>query len=355
MIHDPAFRPDVSDDEERQRWVDAQQRVEEFLLGGRRQYTRGDVSRRSGVALEHTGRLWSALGFPRAPDDAVAYTEADLEALALTDRLLADDALDEAEELAVARTLGQSVSRLVEWQANLLRRSVIDAGHAEDPDAVLAAVETIVPILERLQSYVWRRHLAATAGRMLAALPPSPAENDGSSPADASQDVLVVGFADIVGFTTLSRQLTDTELRSLLEHFETVTGDVVAQHGARVVKMLGDEVLFTCPGVDEALAIAFDLHRRVGADDDRLTLRIGLARGEVLHRYGDVYGPVVNIASRLTSHARPGTVLVDQDLTETLRGQDADGRYEVRTVPQLSVRGYRHLRPHVVRQSRRPS
>ena len=73
-----------------------------------------------------------------------------------------------------------------------------------------------------------------------------------------------------------------------------------------------------------------------------------MALGDVLPRYGDVYGPVVNIASRLTSEARPGTVLVDEDLTHAIRETDLD--VEVRAVPQLSVRGYRHLRPHVIRE-----
>jgi adenylate cyclase len=83
-------------------------------------------------------------------------------------------------------------------------------------------------------------------------------------------------------------------------------------------------------------------------DDDRIALRVGLALGEVLPRYGDVYGPVVNIASRLTSEAYPGTVLVDEDLTDALRATDLD--LDIRAVPQIHVRGYRHLRPHVVRE-----
>lgn len=328
---------------ERRRWADAHRRVEEFLLGGPRCYTRLDVNERSGVPLVHTARLWSALGFPTAPDDDLAFTDADLEALEVSGRLLSDDAFDEAEELAVARTVGQSMARLAEWQANLLRRTIIDSGRADDPDAVLGAVETLIPLLERLQSYAWRRHLTATAERMMAGL--AAATDDPATTVDG--DPVVVGFADIVGFTGLSRRVSDTELRSLLERFEAVSTEVVARHGARVVKMLGDEVLFTGTDVGEALAIAFGLHEMVPDDEGRLELRIGLARGPVLHRYGDVYGPVVNIASRLTSHARPGTVLVDQDLTEAVRARELD--YEIRAVPQLSVRGYRHLRPHVVR------
>jgi len=333
----PEAGPDSTDP---QRWARAQERIEDLLLGGPRTMTRGEVHERTGLSAEHTARLWSALGFPATPDDVRGFADADVDALGLSARLLETDTFDAAEELAVARALGQGLGRLAEWQANLLRRTIVDAGHADDPDAVVAAVEELVPTLERLQSYVWRRHLAVTAGRMLAGL----AEPGGDR---AEGNRTVVGFADIVGFTRLSRQIDEAELRSLLERFETVCTEVVARRRGRIVKTLGDEILFVCERVEDAVDIAFRLHEQV-PDGDQVTLRIGMALGEVLPRYGDVYGPVVNIASRLTSEAHPGTVLIDEDLTEALRATDLD--LDIRAVPQLSVRGYRHLRPHVVRE-----
>jgi adenylate cyclase len=331
---------DIPEGTDPQRWTQAQERIEDLLLGGPRTMTRGEVHERTGLSPEHTARLWSALGFPATPDDVRGFAEADLEALELSGRLLDTDTFDAAEELAVARALGQGLGRLAEWQANLVRRTIVDAGQSDDPDAVVAAVETLVPTLERLQSYVWRRHLAVTAGRMLAGL----ADPEG---AGAAGNRTVVGFADIVGFTRLSRQMDETELRSLLERFETVCTEIVARRRGRIVKTLGDEILFVCDRVEDAVDIAFRLQEQV-PDGDQVTLRVGMALGEVLPRYGDVYGPVVNIAARLTSEAHPGSVLVDEDLTEALRATDLD--LEIRAVPQLSVRGYRHLRPHVVRE-----
>ena len=323
-----------------QRWARAQEQIEDLLLGGPRTMTRGELHERTGLTAEHTARLWSALGFPATPDDLRGFTEADIDALELSGRLLDEDTFDEAEELAVARALGQGLGRLAEWQANLVRRTIAGSG-AADPDAVVAAVESLVPTLERLQSYVWRRHLAVTAGRMLSVL----ARPDGEGP---EENRVVVGFADIVGFTALSRKIDETELRSLLERFETVCTEVVARRRGRIVKTLGDEILFVCDRVEDAVDIAFRLHDQVPDAGDRLALRVGLALGDVLPRYGDVYGPVVNIASRLTSEARPGSVLVDEDLTDAIREADLD--VEIRAVPQLSVRGYRHLRPHVIRE-----
>lgn len=327
------------------RWGEAQREVEDFLLGGERFLRRGDVAERAGVGLEQTARLWSALGFPRVPDDVPAFAQADLDALSLVEELLGDESLDEAEALAIARTLGQSMARLAEWQANLLRRTIADRGTLDDPDAVVDSVRTLVPLLEKLQAYTWRRHLTVTAGRMLSTMAGAEPDDDGSEGAART----AVGFADLVGFTALSRSVDADELRSLLERFESVSTDVVSRHGGRIVKTLGDEVLFVCPDVAAVLEIASDLHGEVPDEDGRLTLRIGLAYGEVLPRYGDVYGPVVNIASRLTSHARPGTTLLDDELTDAVRDQEID--VELRSVPPLNVRGYKHLKPHVVRRS----
>ena len=322
-----------------QEWARAESRIEEFLLGGARHLTRLDVRERTDLPPEQSTRLWNALGFPAAADDTPAFTDADVEALGQVGRLLSQDTFDDAEALAVARTLGQTMARLAEWQANLVRRTIAEAGAAQDPQAVTEALESIVPLLERIQTYAWRRHLAVTAGRMLAGLAHPDAGGD--------EDVVVVGFADVVGFTTLSRKIDTDELRSLLERFESVAGDVVSRHGGRVVKTLGDEILFVCGDVAGAVAIATGLQEEIPDEQGRLQLRIGLAQGEVLPRYGDVYGPVVNIASRLTSHARPGSILVDDALTDAIREAGLD--VELKAVPPVNVRGYKHLKPHTLR------
>ncbi|MDL5158043.1 adenylate/guanylate cyclase domain-containing protein [Actinomycetospora termitidis] len=324
-------------------WADARREVEDFLIGGERTLTRGDVAEQAGVPAERTGRLWSALGFPRVPDDVEAFAGSDLDALKLLEDLVHQDAFDETEALTIARTLGQSMARLAEWQADLLRRVIVERGSGDDPAAVVAAVRTLAPLMEDLQAYTWRRHLLVTAGRMMSALATNDADGDGG------HSTAAVGFADIVGFTSLSRRIDADELRALLERFEGVSNDVVSRSGGRVVKTLGDEVLFVCDDAPSACEIAFALHDEVPDSDDRIALRIGLAFGDVLPRYGDVYGPTVNIASRLTSHARPGTTLVDDEMTAAIRAADLD--VDLRSVPPLHVRGYRHLKPHVVRRS----
>jgi len=110
--------------------------------------------------------------------------------------------------------------------------------------------------------------------------------------------------------------------------------------------MVGDEVLFVTDQPAGAAGIALWL---TSPDRDRNglpALRAGMAAGRVLTRFGDVYGPVVNLAARLTSLARPGTALVDAELAAVLR---ADGRYRLQHRRPVAVRGYHHLRSWALR------
>jgi adenylate cyclase len=300
---------------------------DETLLGGARKYTRVQISERAGISIERAERIWHALGFATVPDDEVAFTDNDIEAARLLVALEEDGFIDPAIESSLARKFGQTQSRLASWQAamflSLLRESKLDAEDALEVAALL------VPAMERVQTYVWRRHLAAAAGRTVA------------STEDASHGTRVVGFADIVSYTRLTRRLTEPELAELIERFESITADVVATFGGRLIKSIGDEVLFVADEPTQAAEIALSLQEAIAAADEMPQLRIGLAYGGVLIRLGDIYGPVVNLASRLTSEAKPGRVLGDRELGAALDGHPS---YRVRRLRRrLSVRGYSNL------------
>jgi adenylate cyclase len=223
--------------------------------------------------------------------------------------------------------VGQSMSRLAEWQARLLLE--LAARRPEIGGQQLAAfVAQADPVLEQVQMHVWRRQLVDATQRLLG----EPADD----PLAAS---LTVGFADLAGYTTLSRQVGIEELSAVLEEFETLAADLIAEQHGQVIKTIGDEVLFTVPVPAAAAELALALQERAVAAELPV-LRIGLALGPVLARYGDVYGPVVNIASRLTGLARPGTVLVDQQLATALADDPA---WSVKRLRPTSVRGYSHL------------
>jgi adenylate cyclase len=317
----------------------ARDALERLLLDGPRRYTRLQVAEMSGMAPERTLRLWRALGFPDAADDDPAFTDADIQALDVLSTLIDSGFVGPENEASIARAMGQALSRLADWQTDMLadaltRDAEPGAGRGATAEEAVAAARALLPRLREVQDYVWRRHLAANADRLLAAV----------GPGDRRE--LAVGFADLVGYTSRSRGMGGRELGAMIEDFESTAAEVIARHSGRVVKTVGDGVLFTAGTGVAAVEIGLQLPEAWEAED-RPPLRTGVAFGPVLTRLGDIYSPVVNLASRLTSLARPGTVLVDRDLADRLRDRP---EYRIRPLRRVSVRGYDHLQPWLVRR-----
>ena len=310
---------------------DAHEALLRLLLDGPRRYTRLQIAAMAGLPPERTRRLWRALGFPDAADDDPVFTDADVRALELLGALIDSGFVEPGTEASIARAMGQSLSRLADWQTDLLADALSRSG-----EEAVAAARSLFPLLRELQTYVWRRHLAANADRLL-----TPA-------AAVDRRELAVGFADLVGYTSRSRGMGGRELGAMVEDFESIGSEVIARHHGRVVKTVGDGVLYTAVSAIDAVEIGLELPEAWRAED-RPPLRVGAAYGTVLTHLGDVYSPVVNLASRLTSIALPGTLLVDRDLARQLRGLP---RYRVRPLRRVSVRGYDDLQPW--RVQRRP-
>ena len=320
---------------------DVREALERLLLDGPRRYTRLQVAQLAGMPPQRTQRLWRALGFPDAADDDPVFTDADVHALGVVSDLIRSGFVDEEAEASIARAMGQALSRLADWQADMLshaltRTEADGTRRAASPEEAVAVTSAMLPRMLELQSYVWLRHLAANADRLL------------SVTGSGDRRQLAVGFADLVGYTSRSRGMGGRELGAMVEDFESTAAEVIARHYGRVVKTVGDGVLFTAASATDAADIGLELPSAWAADD-RPPLRVGAAYGAVLTRLGDVYSPVVNLASRLTSLARPGALLVDRDLADRLR---AVGGYRVRPLRRVSVRGYDHLQPWLVRRPR---
>jgi adenylate cyclase len=316
----------------------AREALECLLLDGPRRYTRLQIAEMAGMPPERTQRLWRALGFADTADDDPAFTDADIAALEVLRSLIDSGFVGPDTEASIARAMGQSLSRLADWQTDMLadvlnRAAGEDATPEQTVGAAMSAAKALLPQLRKVQDYVWRRHLAANADRLLAAT---------TAPGDRRE--LAVGFADLVGYTSRSRGMGGRELGRMVEDFESIATEVIARHRGRVVKTVGDGVLFTAGTAVAAVEIGLEMPA-VWDADDRPPLRVGAAYGRVLTRLGDIYSPVVNLASRLTSIARPGTVLVDRELADFLRGDPA---YRVRPLRRTSVRGYDHLQPWLV-------
>lgn len=314
------------------------ERVETSLLGGDRKYNRLEMAEKSGMSLDDVRALWRALGFATVDDDERrVFTDADLEALRQVKRLASVGQIDDDVMRAMTRIIGQSFARLASWQGQLVIEIVSRAPALLEGggDSVLELVDELIPLTGALHDYVWRRQLAAYFSRVSA----------GSIEASTSK---AVGFADMAEFTTFTRRSSESELRGVLESFESVATDVVGAHHGQVIKTIGDEVLFVADTPRDGAEIALALIEATEQDEHVPHLRVGLAAGPVVSRLGDVFGQTVNIASRLTSLARTDSILVDQGMCEAL---EHDDRYALKALRPASVRGYHHLRSWRLRRS----
>ncbi|GAB3668434.1 adenylate/guanylate cyclase domain-containing protein [Nocardioides korecus] len=352
-------------------------RLEAFLLGESPTLTGEDIAAAAGITHESAQKRWRSLGFSAVDADVVAFTHADQEALQLTQRLVDVGLISDEDESALARTLGRSFARLAEWQMGLLAHLVdLDEMSVED---LRELMDVITPTVEQLQNYVWRRHTLSAASRLLlaggrgageptaaseagapdgAGTPDGAGATAGAEGTESADDaVMGVGFADIVNYTRQSRSLTRSEIARMIDRFEDRALELVTAHHGRVIKSIGDEILFVADDPRDVARLGLALVAEHERDADFPELRVGLAWGPALARLGDVLGPVVNVASRLTSTSRPGRVLVDRALAEELEsleesagrtGSTADG-FRLRRLRRTSVRGYRRLEPWSLR------
>ena len=296
--------------------------------------------RASGIELDYARRLWRALGFPPVPDDARVFTRADVEILRGVAELIEDRTVDAGPLVQLTRVIGQSLARLADAQVRATadrlyqQRTEHAAGERALPE-LAARVQDLVPRLEQFLVYVWRRHLLAAVLRLSA------------RPAAADR-ALTVGFADLVGFTAMSQALDARELAVMVDRFETTASDHIPRHGGRVVKMIGDEVMFVADdaavAADIALALV-DAHARDPALPD---VRVGLASGPTLALEGDHFGPTVNLASRLVNLARPGTVLVSDELGAQLQARPG---FVLRLLRPIRLQGIGRVRTWVLRRA----
>ena len=310
--------------------------LETALLGSPCRFSREDVAAQVGVDLDQARAVWAAMGFAEVPPGEQAFTEHDVAALRTALELRDSGVVDPDTLLVLARAMGQGLARLAEAQVEVFRGQAAALAPEEAEAAAVTAAADVLPRLERLVVHVWRRQFAAAIERSFAAL-----TTDG-------HPVLAVGFVDLVGYTRTSRESDAAELQRLLERFERETSLRVTACGGRVVKTLGDAVLFVAESVTGAAEVALETVEAHERDETLPEVRAGIALGPVLTRVGDVFGEPVNLASRLTDEARPSTVLVDRAAADALAG---NASYRLVRLQHRSVRGYRALRPLVLRRS----
>ncbi|WP_262103278.1 adenylate/guanylate cyclase domain-containing protein [Arthrobacter sp. Marseille-P9274] len=325
--------------------------LERRLIGSERTMRRREVAAGAGVSLLSARKLWRALGFPNLGDEDVAFTQADMEALTTIIDLVREERLTEEAAISITRSIGQMTDRMVVWQVEALVEEMVHQLGITDAEArkrLVTELPDLIEPLEKVLLYSWRRQLNAGVARLTvraeAGLGAAGEHDDDSLPL-----LRAVGFADLVSYTSLSRQMNEKTLAQLVQRFENRCAEIISVGGGRLVKTVGDEVLYLAStphaGAEISLALA-----KAMADDDLLpSARVGMVWGGIVSRLGDIYGPTVNLASRLTSLAEPGTVLVDSTTAATLAGDD---RFVLMPQKVRTIRGFGEIHPVTVAHGR---
>ncbi len=285
-----------------------------MLLQASSHLSQQEVAEQAGVPVDVARRFWVAMGFVEPAPDERIFNEGDVEALRTAGELIEKQITHPLLALQQTRIMALSMSRVAEAAIGAWRERRVmplradDQGETDVDEPMIAATRQLLQSNERFLVYIWRRHLAAAAKRLAA------------SEMEATDEIPLrgIGFADLVGFTRISQSLEDRELAELVEHFEMIAHETIATRGGRLVKMIGDEVMFVAEDPATTVEIGLALSEQHENDPQLPSVRVGLAWGPVLVREGDYYGQTVNLANRVVKAARPGTVVVNEDLQEKL-------------------------------------
>lgn len=277
-----------------------------------------EISEQTGLELEQLIRFQRAAGLPQVDDPDVAFfVRSDGDTAVHIKRFL-DLGFDPDLMLAVVRVLAQGLANASEVMSVAALAAVLRPGASELETArgtgalVSAAAPLLGPMIEDLLLLQLRRTLeteAVNAGERAAGAPVPEARMIGAL------------FADLVGFTALGEEVPPEQLEQLANRLAELAHDV-AQPPVRFIKAIGDAVMFVSTDAAALLDAGLALVEAAEADELLPRLRVGVAYGSAVSRAGDWFGRPVNLASRITSVARPGAVLVSGPAREQI-GDDS--------------------------------
>jgi len=274
--------------------------------------TLAEIAQQAGLTPERVEEIRLAAGLaPVDPDERLFSAD---DALGFASFAPAAQVFGEQAARRFSRIAGSSLARIAEAAVSLFRLHIEgpirDARGSEVAlaEANARGIEILRVVPVALQA-LFRGHFEAAMQRLRASRP-------GKSVDTA---VLAIGFVDLVGLTTLSRDMEPRDLGETIEGFEDVAYEVATANGGRVVKLIGDEVMFVAVDARAACEIALTIVERL-VSDASVTPRGGLTFGEVLMRGGDYYGPLVNLAARMAELAVPNELLVTLEVAARARG-----------------------------------
>jgi class 3 adenylate cyclase len=273
-------------------------------------YTLHTAAEALGLPADDVARAWALLGLTAAGPDVPALSQADVDALATWVAIKAG--IGEEGASGLLRVLGAAMARLAEAESAMIRAGMpdIQMNHTRDELATAQAYRTaaeFIPRIGALIDTVHRHHLISARTYFEGVVK------------DSSASVTCgVGFADLSGFTALTQALTPAQLSNLLNEFAATVAGVVHADGGRVVKFIGDEVMWVSSEPERLARAAVDLVDHPRAREEGLQVRAGLAYGTVLAINGDYFGSPVNLAARLVAAAAPGQILATSELRDEL-------------------------------------
>ena len=277
----------------------------------RRNMTPIDISQETGLSVDDFQKLIAALGFPKPEPGQMTFGEDDL-AAARRMKKFQEAGISTEGILALTRQVGSGTARIAQAYRDLVASDLVDPGSDEFEAAMTLrdAADELFPLGEQALSYALRSHfIDQIRGDVIEVTEPGWLARD-----DAAE--VSVCFADLVGFTRLGERSELERIGSVTALLESVAIEVTNPE-VRLVKLVGDAAMM----VSEDGAAIFDAALRfieVGeeAGEDLPALRVGVARGQAIQQVGDWFGHPVNVASRITEAARPGSVLAEATAVE---------------------------------------
>ena len=321
---------------------------ESLLLGESPTLTLTELAQRAGTSVEVAQKFWRAMGFADVQPDEVRFTDQDVAALQDTVALLdetSDSSLASASALELLRAQSYTMDRLVLWQLETFVTDLSERLGLDDTAARLVALDRIdglVELLSRQLTYVWRRHMASILGRTDAEVSTRGREDAGP---DLYPLIRSLGFVDIVSFTQRAQGMSKAALTHMLEDFENTARDVITSRGARVVKTIGDAVMYISDDLLIAADVVTALVEELQKGPDAIRVRASLVEGRVISRSGDVFGPTVNLASRLVDAAEPGGIRLDESTAMAILRSPEAGRYRVGQCHEVVAKGLGQIVP----------
>ena len=280
-------------------------------------YTLGEVADSSGLEPPFLARLLQALGAPISEEDERVYSDDDVEA-AKRAKLFLDAGLPKEGVLETSRLIGISMANLADANVDLVGEVFTEPGVDERELALryAAAAKTMAPLLGDTLLHAYRIHLRERIRQAVIT------EAELAAGRISGSDEVTIAFADLVGFTRLGESLEIEQIGDLTGRLFELASDA-ARPPVRLVKMIGDAAMFASLESEAILDAVLGLVQAAGTDEIP-PLKVGVARGQALGRGGDWYGRPANLAARITSFARPDSVLVDQSTKDSLESADGD-------------------------------